>query len=441
MDWADDVAYSVHDVEDALVAGHLDIRALPGAGALGDPEGLLEHRGGLRRRRRRRRARRGHRPAHGPAVLARGVRRFAARPRRAEEPHLAAHRPVLHRRGDARPAPRYGDGRLTRYAADLVVPREQRLEVAVLKAVANRWVMQRAGAESVYAGQRELVQELVAALRLRGAGVARPRAALGVRRGDRRRRSAARRGRPGRAPHRPLGGRLARPALPLSGGSAAAGGADGAACARRASLESTARSRTPPRTRPGSRAAIPAREERAGRVAPQQGRQRRPTDSDRDHRAGRPDRAHSAALAIERNERRESSDLLERVERPGLRELSARDPPGLLDARRSWRSSVQRGWRGRRRRPARRCRSRRCRRGGSPAPAGDALGVEVAHGVGRGASRLTLTPAALMRRTTSAASWPSTEKTHDAGAHGAAVAHDDARAARRGRRGSGRRAR
>ena len=55
----------------------------------------------------------------------------------------------------------HGDGRLTRYAADLEVPREQRLEVAVLKAVANRWVMQRVGAESVYTGQRELVQELV----------------------------------------------------------------------------------------------------------------------------------------------------------------------------------------------------------------------------------------------------------------------------------------
>ena len=36
----------------------------------------------------------------------------------------------------------------------------------MLKAVANRWVMQREGAESVYTGQREIVQELAAALRL-----------------------------------------------------------------------------------------------------------------------------------------------------------------------------------------------------------------------------------------------------------------------------------
>ena len=36
----------------------------------------------------------------------------------------------------------------------------------MLKAVANRWVMQREGAASVYSGQREIVQELAAAVRL-----------------------------------------------------------------------------------------------------------------------------------------------------------------------------------------------------------------------------------------------------------------------------------
>ena len=33
--------------------------------------------------------------------------------------------------------------------------------------MANRWVMQRVGAEPVYAAQRDLVHELVAAIRLR----------------------------------------------------------------------------------------------------------------------------------------------------------------------------------------------------------------------------------------------------------------------------------
>ena len=68
----------------------------------------------------------------------------------------------------------HGDGPLTRYAADLVVPRDQRLEVAVLKAVANLWVMQREGAAGIYADQRAVVQDLVAAVRLRAPVVLEP---------------------------------------------------------------------------------------------------------------------------------------------------------------------------------------------------------------------------------------------------------------------------
>jgi dGTPase len=68
----------------------------------------------------------------------------------------------------------FGDARLTRYAADLVVPREARLEVAGLKAVAAVYVMGRAGAAAVYADQRELLLELVSALRLGAPGALDP---------------------------------------------------------------------------------------------------------------------------------------------------------------------------------------------------------------------------------------------------------------------------
>jgi dGTPase len=58
----------------------------------------------------------------------------------------------------------YGTGRLTRYRAELVVPREQRLECAVLKAVADRYVMQRDAQARRRAQQRIVIAELAEAL-------------------------------------------------------------------------------------------------------------------------------------------------------------------------------------------------------------------------------------------------------------------------------------
>jgi dGTPase len=53
---------------------------------------------------------------------------------------------------------------LTRYACDLVVPRAQRLECALLKAVAAQYVMTRAGVAAAQARERELIAELAAAV-------------------------------------------------------------------------------------------------------------------------------------------------------------------------------------------------------------------------------------------------------------------------------------
>jgi len=165
MDWADDVAYSVHDVEDAVVAGHLDIRAITGAGGSDDPEGLLDVAVGY--------ARDADRAELGAAVGRLTSLPFWPSSYAGSLRDLAALKNLTSQligrfctAAELATRDAHGEVRLTRYAADLVVPREQRLEVAVLKAVANRWVMQRAGAEPVYARQREVVQELVSALRL-----------------------------------------------------------------------------------------------------------------------------------------------------------------------------------------------------------------------------------------------------------------------------------
>jgi dGTPase len=53
---------------------------------------------------------------------------------------------------------------LTRYAADLVVPRRQRLECALLKGITAHYVMTRAGVIAAQARERELLTELAGAI-------------------------------------------------------------------------------------------------------------------------------------------------------------------------------------------------------------------------------------------------------------------------------------
>ena len=59
---------------------------------------------------------------------------------------------------------RYGPGPLSRYRADLIVPRGVRLECAVLKAVAVRYVMQRDDQGQLRTWQRAVIGELAEAL-------------------------------------------------------------------------------------------------------------------------------------------------------------------------------------------------------------------------------------------------------------------------------------
>jgi dGTPase len=162
MDWADDVAYSVHDLEDGLHAALIRLDQLrdpaqrravaevteadycePGSASVIELcevfERLLDldcwperFDGG---------------PASSAAVknlTSELIGRFCRSAQQATRP--AGRRP------------------LTRYAADLVVPREQRLECALLKGVTAHYVMSRAGAAAVQAREREVITELAGAL-------------------------------------------------------------------------------------------------------------------------------------------------------------------------------------------------------------------------------------------------------------------------------------
>ena len=63
---------------------------------------------------------------------------------------------------------------MTRYTADLAVPRRQRLECALLKGVTVHFVMSRAGAAEAQARERELIMELAAAVRIGAPGTLDP---------------------------------------------------------------------------------------------------------------------------------------------------------------------------------------------------------------------------------------------------------------------------
>ncbi|MFC8277139.1 deoxyguanosinetriphosphate triphosphohydrolase [Streptomyces sp. NPDC057271] len=165
MDWSDDVAYSVHDFEDGLHAGHIDPNML-----FAEPERADIWAVAI-----------GRYVPHDtdPQELAEALDRLVdqdwwphgydgsavAQARLKDATSQLIGRFCLAAEGATRQA--YGSGRLTRYGAELVVPRETRNECAVLKAVADRYVMQRAEQEALRADQRIILAELAEALTAR----------------------------------------------------------------------------------------------------------------------------------------------------------------------------------------------------------------------------------------------------------------------------------
>ncbi len=163
MDWADDVAYSVHDVEDGIVSGRIDLAAL---GSAAERDVLVDLAG--------RHFFRGE-----PGALREAATGLYALPvvvaaRAADPASAAGHRALKALTSelvarftiaatDATRA-RYGDGPLTRYGADLVVPARVGAEVAVLKAVALRYVMSDPRRRAMQADQRALLTELATTL-------------------------------------------------------------------------------------------------------------------------------------------------------------------------------------------------------------------------------------------------------------------------------------
>ena len=165
MDFADDVAYCVHDVEDAVVAGHVRLDWLASAET---------------RARVAAQVRDWYVPDATDEAVSAALQRLSSSPFWAvEQPgelfggrrHLAALKDMTSQligrfanAAEHATRERHGPGPLTRYAADVVVPPETALEVAVLKGVAATFVMTAQERQPFYARQRELLHELLAEL-------------------------------------------------------------------------------------------------------------------------------------------------------------------------------------------------------------------------------------------------------------------------------------
>lgn len=162
MDLADDVAYSVHDLEDGVVAGKVELSWLVDDGArrqvwqtvrdwyLPDvtdeelDEALRTLRG----------------VGSWPETSYDGSRRAQAALKDLTSDLIG----MFCRQVRDATVHAYGDLPLTRYAADLVVPRETGLAIAALKGVAAHFVMRAEDRVGVLVRQRELVAQLVSLL-------------------------------------------------------------------------------------------------------------------------------------------------------------------------------------------------------------------------------------------------------------------------------------
>ena len=161
MDWADDVAYSVHDLEDAVVGGHFDLRSFHSPTEV-ESLVVLAHTT--------------YAPDLHPDRLREAALRVASLPwlpasfSGSHADLVALKNLTSHLIGrfcsaaEMATRQQFPQSTLTRYAADLVVPDDARSEVAILKAVTARHVMFRDGAGTQYAEQRALLTGLVTAL-------------------------------------------------------------------------------------------------------------------------------------------------------------------------------------------------------------------------------------------------------------------------------------
>jgi dGTPase len=156
MDWSDDVAYSVHDLEDALVTGHIKLENLEADLANLFQVAKAEYLNDLTEE-------------EATAAL-KSLQSLSCWPKEFDRSHrqLAQLKDLTSQligrfalSAERETRGHYGTGNLTRYEANLLVPRAQRVEVAMLKAMPGYYIILAERSQELYAKQRTLLAELV----------------------------------------------------------------------------------------------------------------------------------------------------------------------------------------------------------------------------------------------------------------------------------------
>ena len=156
MDWSDDVAYSVHDLEDALVTGHVKLEHL--SDDLAELFSVVQstYMSDM-----------SESEAHEALI---SLQSLSCWPKGYDgsHHHLARLKDLASQlvgrfalAAESATRDEYGDGPLTRYNANLVVPRAQRIEVAILKSIATYYVINAAASQERYADQQDVIKDLV----------------------------------------------------------------------------------------------------------------------------------------------------------------------------------------------------------------------------------------------------------------------------------------
>jgi len=156
MDWSDDCAYSVHDLEDAIFAGQITVKNFDRDFDILYKEMVDGYKSDATKDEVAQALTRLQNLSCWPASFDRTHRALA---RLKDTTSQLIGRFVLAAELETRSV--HGDGPLTRYSANLEIPRDQKIEVDFLKAVAGHYLINAAASQERYAKQQVVIHELV----------------------------------------------------------------------------------------------------------------------------------------------------------------------------------------------------------------------------------------------------------------------------------------